>query len=82
MAVAERKVIHRSKTAAVLAHLNQGRSITQLEAISEYGLYRLPVIIQTLRDRGHSIWCEMRVGVNGTRYGRYSMTKPKEVFSF
>jgi hypothetical protein len=65
--------IHKTKTAAVLAHLESGRSITQLEAISEYSLFRLPVIIQTLRDRGHYIATDMRVASNGTRYGRYSM---------
>lgn len=62
-----------TKTAAVLAHLKTGRSITQLEAMTEYSLFRLPVIVQTLRDRGYMIYTEMRTAVNGTRYGRYSM---------
>ena len=62
-----------SKTNAVLAHLESGRSITQLEAQTEYSLFRLPVIIAALRGRGYNIDCEMRQAANGTRYGRYSM---------
>ena len=67
---------YKSKTAAVMAHLKSGRSITQLEAMTEYSLFRLPVIIDTLRSRGMVIWTEMRVAANGTRYGRYSMKSP------
>jgi hypothetical protein len=69
--------LYKTKTAAVMAHLKSGRSITQLEAIQEYSLFRLPVIIDTLRARGMRIWTEMRVAVNGTRYGRYSTKMPK-----
>jgi len=59
-----------------MAHLKSGRSITQLEAMTEYSLFRLPVIIDTLRSRGMVIWTEMRVAANGTRYGRYSVKRP------
>jgi len=62
-----------TKTDMVLAHLLSGRSITQLEAQAEYSLFRLPVIIATLRDQGYDISCETKKAVNGTRYGRYSM---------
>jgi len=69
--------VYKSKTAAVMAHLNSGRSITQLEAMTEYSLFRLPVIIESLRYRyGMTIWTEMRIAANGTRYGRYSTTNP------
>jgi hypothetical protein len=62
-----------------MAHLNSGRSITQLEAIQEYSLFRLPVIIESLRvNYGMTIWTEMRTAANGTRYGRYSITNPNE----
>jgi len=69
-------VPYKNKTAAVMAHLKSGRSITQLEAMTEYSLFRLPVIIDTLRSRGMVIWTEMRVAANGTRYGRYTMKSP------
>jgi hypothetical protein len=73
-------VIHKTKTAAVMAHLKSGRSITQLEAMTEYSLFRLPVIIDTLRHvYGMTIWTEMRTAANGTRYGRYSIHQPKSV---
>jgi len=64
---------YKTKTDAVLAHLNSGRSLTQLEAIQEYSLFRLPVIVASLRQRGYAIAMEMREAVNGTRYGRYTM---------
>lgn len=62
-----------TKTNMVLDHLLSGRSITQLEAQAEYSLFRLPVIIATLRKEGHTINCTVKKAVNGTRYGRYSM---------
>jgi len=62
-----------TKTNMVLAHLLSGRSITQLEAQAEYSLFRLPVIIATLRDQGYYIKCTTKTAVNGTRYGRYTM---------
>lgn len=62
-----------SKTQAVLAHLKSGRSITQLEAQTEYSLFRLPVVIATLRGSGYNVHCEMRESANGTRYGRYTL---------
>jgi len=72
-------VPYKNKTAAVMAHLKSGRSITQLEAMTEYSLFRLPVIIESLRYRyGMRIWTEMRVAANGTRYGRYSLKNPND----
>jgi hypothetical protein len=64
---------HNSKTDAVLAHLLSGRSITQAEAQVEYSLFRLPVVVQTIRSLGYVVDCEMRTAANGTRYGRYSL---------
>ena len=63
----------KTKTLMVLEHLKSGRSITQLEAQAEYSLFRLPVIIASLRKQGYDISCETKRAVNGTRYGRYSM---------
>ena len=62
-----------TKTNMVLDHLMSGRSITQLEAQAEYSLFRLPVIIASLRKQGYYIKCTTKKAVNGTRYGRYSM---------
>lgn len=67
------KVNHKTKTDAVLHHLMSGRTITQLEAIQEYSLFRLPVIVASLRKAGFNIACEMREAANGTKYGRYSL---------
>ncbi|NHC04575.1 DNA-binding protein [Acinetobacter sp. 187] len=39
----------------VLAHLKQGRSITQVDAIKYFNCYRLSAIIKRLRNSGYDI---------------------------
>lgn len=39
----------------VLAHLKQGRSITQADAIKYFNCYRLSAIIKNLRNQGYDI---------------------------
>ena len=39
----------------ILAHLKDGYSITPIEALSEYGCFRLSARIWDLRDMGHDI---------------------------
>lgn len=43
---------HRDK---VLAHLQQGKTITQGEAINLFNCYRLSAVIQRLRSTGYHI---------------------------
>ena len=57
-----------SKTQKVLKHLQLGKTITGLQAISKFGLYRLSDSIHKLRNRGHNIVTEE---VGEERYGRY-----------
>ena len=44
-----------SQTKDVLKHLQNGRTITQKDAILLYGAYRLSGIIHSLRRKGHDI---------------------------
>ena len=39
----------------ILAHLLKGHSITPLDALEQYGCFRLAAVIFNLRDDGHSI---------------------------
>ena len=39
----------------VLAHLKQGKTISQAEAIDLFGCYRLSAVILKLRDAGYDI---------------------------
>lgn len=60
----------------VLQHLNEGKTITPLEALRLYGSFRLGAIIFDLKADGHNIvndWEES----NGKRYAKYRLV-PKE----
>ena len=39
----------------VLRHLESGREITPLDALEQYGCFRLAAVIHTLRQEGHKI---------------------------
>ena len=39
----------------ILAHLRRGYNITPLDALEQYGCFRLAAIIHMLRREGHSI---------------------------
>ena len=51
----------------ILRHLEDYGSLTQLEAVQEYGILRLSARIWDLRKAGHEIRQEMVTGRN--RYG-------------
>lgn len=57
---------------AILKYLQDGNSITPLDALRLFGSLRLGARIKNLRDAGHTIITEM-VKENGKRFARYSM---------
>ena len=63
-----------SKTAAVLAHLKKGKTITSWQAFEKFRATRLADIIFKLRNCGHDISTEM-IEDNETRYARYRLMK-------
>ena len=63
-------------TAKVLSHLKSGKSITPLEALREYGCFRLGARIYDLKKDGHPIQKKMvkKHGPNGvSRVAEYWM---------
>lgn len=44
-----------NQTSQILAHLKQGKTLSQAEAIHHFDCYRLSAIIQRLRVAGHDI---------------------------
>lgn len=68
-----------SDKARILRHLQENGSITPLEALEQYGCYRLGARIWDLRHDGYSINTTIVEGVdrNGDpmRYARYTMEK-------
>jgi len=56
----------------ILIHLKSGKSITQAEAVTKYGIYRLSARIYDLIYKGHAINSE-RVVINDKHFARYSL---------
>ncbi len=54
-------------------HLKSGRSITPLEALGLYGVFRLAARIKELRYKGWDIATEIRRDIKGHVYSTYSL---------
>lgn len=54
-------------------YLESGRSITALEALSNFGIFRLASAIEVLRKRGMNIETETKQDPNGKTYARYML---------
>lgn len=63
----------------ILRHLNDYGSITQLEAMGDYGIMRLASRMSDLKRLGYEFDTVMEVGRNrygeATRYARYSLRR-------
>ncbi|MCA8110274.1 helix-turn-helix domain-containing protein [Burkholderia cepacia] len=59
----------------VQQYLESGRSITALEALSNFGLFRLASAIGVLRKRGLNIVTDTKQDPNGKNYARYTLVK-------
>ena len=61
----------------ILEYLQKNGSITQAEAISRFGCYRLGARIYELKQRGHKVIKTIEKGQNRfglpTRYARYAL---------
>ena len=63
-----------SQTEAILSHLQAGKPITPLEALDEYGCFRLGARIHELKKDGYPIKSEIVTDSHtGKHYARYSM---------
>ena len=63
----------------VLNHLQQGKTITPLEALRNYGSFRLGALIYNLKREGHNIINEWEES-NGKRYARYKLIPRDSLF--
>jgi hypothetical protein len=61
-------------------YLESGRSITALEALSNFGIFRLASAIEVLRKRGMNIETDTKQDPNGKTYARYSLVLPVEEY--
>lgn len=64
-----------SQRANIKNHLEEGKSITPLEALQLYGCFRLAAVIFILKDEGMDIQTKMiKVGKN-KRCAKYTLVK-------
>lgn len=57
-------------------HLRSGKTITQLEAIGLYSLFRLAARVHELKAQGWNITTTMKRDHNGSEYAEYRLAKP------
>ena len=56
----------------IKAHLENGKKITPIDALNQYGCFRLSAIIFTLRKEGLSIITNFKT-VNGKTFAEYEL---------
>lgn len=57
----------------ILKALKSGRQITPLDALNEFGCFRLAAVIFKLKKEGYNIKTEIINSPNGKHYARYSI---------
>ena len=62
-----------TQSAAILAYLEVGHSLTPLEALTMFGCFRLGARIWDLKAQGHKIATEMVAVGRGKRVARYRL---------
>jgi len=65
------RAIGNKQNAKILAHLNEGRSITSLEALKLYGCFRLASRIHDLRKAGVDVKVGEHITEGGKKVARY-----------
>ena len=63
----------KTQNAQILSHLKSGKQITPIEALREYGCFRLAARVFELREIGWPIECERRSMESGKMIGVYSL---------
>lgn len=62
-----------SQTQQISAYLKKGHSLTAVEALEKFGVFRLAARVKNLRDAGlkvHSVWVQR----GEKRFSRYFLT--------
>ena len=63
----------------LLNHMMTGRSISPLEALGLYGVFRLAARMFELKAMGVDIQKTTKVDINGKQYAEYSINPNEEV---
>jgi len=63
-----------SQIEQVLAHLKQGNTLSQAEAINNFNCYRLSAVIKQLRNQGYEIMTRLEPNLNSKgNHARYEL---------
>jgi hypothetical protein len=57
----------------ILAHLRAGKSITPMEALTVYSIFRLAASIFEIRKLGYNVETDVREDEQGHKYARYTL---------
>lgn len=57
----------------ILRHLERGKTITPMESLIVYGIYRLSDCIYKIRNAGHDVLTVDRQDERGKKYGEYKL---------
>jgi len=66
-----------SQNSEILEHLQQGDSITALEALKRFGCFRLAARIKDLKEQGHMIQCRT-LNLGAKKVAQYSIYREGE----
>ena len=70
-------VANKTQKQCVREYLEKGRSITALQALGMFSVYRLAAVIHALKKDGFKTWSLREKDANGKSFARYKMlTKP------
>lgn len=61
-------------TETILAHLLSGRSITPIDALRDYGCFRLAARVKEIREAGYEVKTIME-GEGAKKWARYTLTR-------
>ena len=64
-------VANKTQKECVKMYLDSGRSITPLQALGMFGIYRLAAIIHTLKKQGYKTLSIREKDINGKTFARY-----------
>lgn len=67
----------KTKIEMLREHLKSGKSITQLEAIGLYSLFRLAARVHELKKQGWNIITSEKRDANGSVYAEYRLGEPE-----
>ena len=70
---------HNSQCDKILAYLQQGKELTPIDALANWGIFRLGARIHDLRARGHKIKTEL-LQVGKKRFASYYMDEAATLF--